>query len=177
MVCLREATLRCAVALTFAYIIHFYTTGSIFLWTIGFSMITLCPTRPVYIRGLMQMVYYYHMIYSPETNNQGKTSGYIHTIVATIYVQNNGHYSQYYILRAWWVLDVALDPSCCPPGSPMGVLSPPILQINCFSCPSLGGPGPPFAPLPSWPHFPQGPRTRSSLRPPHTFWSELSQDP
>ncbi len=32
----------------------------------------------VYIRGWMQMAFYYHIIYSPETNNQGKTSDYIY---------------------------------------------------------------------------------------------------
>ncbi len=44
----------------------------------------------VYIRGWMQMVFYYHMIYSPETNNQVKTSSSIHTIVV------------YYIQAEWW---------------------------------------------------------------------------
>jgi hypothetical protein len=72
--------------------------------------------------------------------------------------------SQYYISCAWWVLDVASDPSCCPPGSPMGVLSPPLLQINCLSCSSLGRPGLLSSPSPNWPHFPQGPRTHPSLR-------------
>ncbi len=49
--------------------------------------------------------------------------------------------SQHYILCAWWVLDVALDQSCCPPGSPMNVSPLPLLQINCLSCSPLGGPG------------------------------------
>ncbi len=33
--------------------------------------------------------FYYHIIYSPETNNQSEIQDYIHTIVATIYMQNN----------------------------------------------------------------------------------------
>ncbi len=130
-------------------------------WTL-----TVPDATRVYITGWMQMVFYYYMIYSPDTNNQGKTSGYIHTIVATLYLQNNGHYSQYCVLCAWWDLDVALDPSCCPPGSPMGVLSPPLLQINCLSCSPLGGPGSPLAPLPKVTPFPVG--STHSLIPPST---------
>jgi hypothetical protein len=94
------------------------------------------------------MVFYYHMIYSPETNNQGKTSDYIRTIIVTIYNKTMVTASQYYVLCACLVLDVALDPSCSHPSSPMGVSPPPLLQINCLSCSLPGGPGPPSAPSP-----------------------------
>ncbi len=113
----------------------------------------------LYIRGWMQMAFYYHMIYSPETNNQSKTLDYIHTFVIIIYNRTTIIVSQYYVLCAWWVLDVASSPSGSPPGSPMDVMSPPLLQINCLSCSLLGGQGPPPPPPHSWwPHFPQGPR-------------------
>ncbi len=112
-------------------------------------------TTSLYIRGWMQMVFYYHMIYSPETNNQGKTLDYIHTTANTIYNRAMITISHCYVFCAWWVVDVASSPSGSPPGSPMVVLSPLLLQINCLSCSPLGGPGPPY---PWWPHFPQGPR-------------------
>jgi hypothetical protein len=120
----------------------------------------------VFIRGWMQMVSYYHMIYSPATNNQGKTSDNIYMFVDTTHIQNNSHlihnitYSVHdgFLMPHW-------NPSCYPPGSPMGVPPPPLLQINCLSCSSQGGPGPPFTPLPELTPFPQGPCTHPSLRP------------
>ncbi len=39
----------------------------------------------VHQRMNANVFFYYHMIYSPETNNQGKTSNYIHTIVVKLY--------------------------------------------------------------------------------------------
>jgi hypothetical protein len=44
-------------------------------------LVTVPDTTWLYIRGSMQMVFYYHMIYSPETNNESKTLDYIHTRV------------------------------------------------------------------------------------------------
>ncbi len=109
----------------------------------------------VYIRGWMQMVFYYHMIYSPETDNQCKT---LVTITITIYTYNEVRtaVSQCHILCAWWVLDVASSQSSCPPSSPMDVLSPSLLQTNCLSCSPLGGPGPPSASQTMVTPFPSG---------------------
>ncbi len=74
----------------------------------------------------------------------------------TIYNEARTAVSQRYKLCAWWVLDVTSSPSGCPPGSPMDVLPLPLLQINCFSCYPLGGPGPPSAPLSMVTPFPSG---------------------
>jgi hypothetical protein len=103
-------------------------------------------TTSLYIRGWMQMVFYYHMIYSPKTNNQGKTLEYIHTTAITIYIRVTITISQYYVLCAWWVLDVTSSPSGSPPGSPMDILSPQLLQINCSSCSRWVGQVPPPPP-------------------------------
>jgi hypothetical protein len=110
-------------------------------------------TTLVYIRGWMQMVFYYHMIFSPETINQSET---LVTFTFTIYNDARTAVSQCHIHCAWWVLDVASSPSGCPPGSPMDILSPPLLQIYCLSGSPLGGPGPPSTPLPMVTPFPSG---------------------
>jgi hypothetical protein len=43
------------------------------------------------------MVFYYHMIYSTEANNQDKTLDYIHTFVITMYNKATVTISQYYV--------------------------------------------------------------------------------
>jgi hypothetical protein len=93
------------------------------------------------------------MIYSPVTDNQGET-----LVILTITIYNGVKIavSQCHILCAWWVLDVAWSPSGCPTGSPMDVLSSPLLQTYCLSCSPLGGPGLPSASLLMVTTFPSG---------------------
>jgi hypothetical protein len=91
------------------------------------------------------MAFYYHMIYSPETNNQGKTSDYIYIY----YIQRSKGccFTTLHTLCIC-VLDVASDPSCCSPGSHMDISPLPLLQINCLSCSLTRRTVPPLRPPP-----------------------------
>jgi hypothetical protein len=107
------------------------------------------------------MAFYYHTIYSPETNNQDKTSDYIYIYYIQ---QRNSRYITKLHTLCMMSSCCRIGPSCCPPGSPMGVSPLPLLQINCLSCSPQGGPGPPSAPLPIVSPFPSG-STHSPISP------------
>ncbi len=72
------------------------------------NMSLLIPTVPdatfVYIRGWIQMVFYYHIIYCPETNNQHKTLFTITIIKAERWtVVHNVTYSVHdEVLMSYW---------------------------------------------------------------------------
>jgi hypothetical protein len=101
------------------------------------------------IRELMQMVFYCHMIYSPETSKQRKdTWMWLHealllytyrtaVIHSITYSVNNGSLLSHRTRLLQW-----------SSGCSMRVLPPPLLLINCWSCSPLKGPGPPLG----WPH-------------------------
>jgi hypothetical protein len=123
--------------------LHFPFPFSVYMY------IYLCPTRPVYtsedeFKWFFTTTWFILLKQTIKVRHQITFTQLLPLYTSRIMVAN----SQYYVLCAWWVLDVASDPSCCPPGSPMGVFSPPLLQINCLSCSSLGGPGPPLCPPP-----------------------------
>jgi hypothetical protein len=60
----------------------------------------------------MQIVFYYHMIYSPETDNQNETSVMI-TIIVTEQMRTVVHNVTYSVHD-----EVLMSHRACPPGSP-----------------------------------------------------------
>jgi hypothetical protein len=97
------------------------------------------------------MVFYYHMIYYPETNNQSETLVTLHLLYTMKHglLFHNVTYSVHdeFLMSHLARLVVLLVP-------PMDALSPLLLQINCLSGSPLGGPGPVSTPLPMVTPFP-----------------------
>jgi hypothetical protein len=94
----------------------------------------------LYTRGWMQMVFYYHMIYSPETDRQIKHRSWLHhqgynrlmhTMKRTLCIKEPWYCAEPVFFVFYHLENVSL---------------PPLSGTNCSLLPPPGGPGPPSAP-------------------------------
>ncbi len=130
-------------------------TKCLFQFKIFFlKFISVPDATLVYIRGWLQMVFYYHMIYSPETNNQGKTSGYVYIY----YIQWNKAccFTMLHTLcmmSSW----CCIGPIWLSSWFPHGCFASSTVADQLLVLFPTGWAGPPLHPLPLVTPFPSGP--------------------
>ncbi len=120
-----------------------------------------CARHFPYTRGWMQMFFYCHMIYSPETDRHSKT-----WIMITIYkagqTAHDSHMIRTLCIRVSWCRAELVSHAFWHLG--MSNLLHCLMLTVCFPH-RLAGRVPLFPLHSRWPHFPQGPRTFLSLFP------------